>query len=69
MIDFRKPYDYDHYITLEAFTINDLNIKCNKLSAMGYKHTGPMVIGGGGYTYFQQWMKEYKIEEKRPIRK
>ena len=58
MIDLRKPADYDVYKTVEAWSIKHFDEECNKLSSHGYKRVGEMVIGGGGYSYFQQWMKE-----------
>jgi hypothetical protein len=61
MIDLRKPTDYDVYLTIEAYSITQFNEECNKLSALGYKRVGDIVIGGGGWNYIQQWMKEKHV--------
>ena len=60
-INLKKIPDYDVYITIEAYSLGDFNDQCNKLSSLGFKRVGDIVVGGGGYTYYQQWMKEKPI--------
>lgn len=69
MIDLRKPVDYDQYVTVEAWSKVDFDAECNRLSALGFVRAGELVFGGGGYTFYQQWVlksKKPKISAKHP---